>query len=146
MRAVIQRVSRASVTVEGRISGQIGPGLLVLVGVRKGDSEKDADYLAGKIPVLRLFEDSENRANLSVIDTGGSILAVSQFTVYANCTKGRRPAFDDAAPPETARALYAYFVEKLRESGVPVAEGVFQAHMQVDLTNQGPFTVLLDSP
>jgi D-aminoacyl-tRNA deacylase len=145
MRAVIQRVSRASVTISGREHSRIGPGILVLLGVEKGDAAEDAAALARKIVELRIFEDAAGKMNRSVVDAGGEILAVSQFTLLGDCRKGRRPSFDDAAPPEEARLLYIKFVEVTTALGVPVSTGVFQAEMEVELTNQGPVTFVLDS-
>lgn len=145
MRAVLQRVSEAAVTVAGEIVGEIGPGLLVLVGVEEGDEEGDARALAEKTAGLRIFEDEGGKMNLSVADVGGSVLAVSQFTLLADCRQGRRPGFSRAAPPEAAKALYERFVALLRERGLPVATGVFQAEMKVRLVNDGPVTLLLDS-
>jgi len=145
MRAVVQRVSRASVAVEGRVVGEIGPGLLVLLGVERGDAEADADYLAEKVVHLRVFPDQAGQMNLSVKDAGGGILAVSQFTLLGDCRKGRRPGYSDAALPEEAEALYHHFVRRVGESGLPVAEGVFRAMMDVSLVNAGPVTLLLDS-
>jgi D-tyrosyl-tRNA(Tyr) deacylase len=146
MKAVLQRVTRASVEVEGKMAGAIGPGILVLLGVEKRDGIKDADWLAEKTVNLRMFEDEAGKMNLSVQDVHGGILAVSQFTLAGNCSKGRRPSFDTAAPPEDAIDLYEYFVAKVRESGVPVETGIFQADMQVSLTNNGPVTFILESP
>lgn len=146
MRAVIQRVTSASVTVDGREVGRIGNGLLILLGVRKGDSEKDADYLVEKIIGLRIFQDSESKMNLSLADIGGALLIVSQFTLYGDTRKGRRPSFDEAAPAELARSLYDYFVRKARTHEVAVEEGVFQAHMDIALRNSGPVTLIVDSP
>ena len=145
MRAVVQRVSRASVTVEGKITGTIERGLLVLLGVGENDSESDADYLAEKIIGLRIFEDENEKMNLSVKDGGGSVLAVSQFTLYGDVRKGRRPSFDAAARPERARELYEYFVAQVRNTGLRCETGIFQAMMQVELVNDGPVTILLDS-
>jgi D-aminoacyl-tRNA deacylase len=145
MRAVIQRVSHAKVTVDGEITGQISRGLLVLLGVSTTDTESDADYLADKITGLRIFEDSDGKMNLSVADIGGAILAVSQFTLYGDARKGRRPSFDSAARPEQAKKLYEYFVGKIRAAGLKCETGRFQAEMQVELTNDGPVTILLDS-
>jgi|SRR6266567_3566995 len=145
MRAVIQRVSNAKVTVDNEITGSIGLGLLVLLGVSTSDSETDADYLAEKITGLRIFEDSEGKMNLSVTDVKGSILAVSQFTLYGDARKGRRPSFDSAARPEQAKKLYDYFVEKIRATGLKCETGRFQAEMKVALVNDGPVTILLDS-
>ena len=145
MRAVVQRVSRASVTVDGQIVGQIERGLLVLVGVTHADAETAAEYLAEKIAGLRIFEDDAGKMNLSVADVGGAVLAVSQFTLYGDARKGKRPSFDDAARPEQARKLYEYFVERVRALGLRCETGRFQAMMQVELVNDGPVTILLDS-
>jgi D-tyrosyl-tRNA(Tyr) deacylase len=145
MRAVIQRVRWASVTVTGEVTGEIGPGLLVLLGVAGRDSEKDADYLAGKTFNLRIFADEADKMNLSVGDTGGAILVVSQFTLHGDCRKGRRPSYNDAASPVMAERLYKYFVSALRTLGAPVSTGRFQAMMEVSLLNDGPVTILLDS-
>jgi D-tyrosyl-tRNA(Tyr) deacylase len=145
MRAVIQRVSRASVSVEGKIVGQIGQGLLVLLGVTRTDTESAADYLAEKIAGLRIFEDPAGKMNLSLAEIKGSVLLVSQFTLYGDVRRGKRPSFDAAAPPEQARKLYEYMVERLRALGIPYQTGVFQAMMQVELVNDGPVTILLDS-
>lgn len=145
MRAVLQRVSSASVTVDGRIAGAIGPGLMILLGVEKGDGEEDALFLAKKTAGLRIFEDEEGKMNLAVGEAGGAVLVVSQFTLLADCRKGRRPGFSQAAPPQEADALYRRFVELLRKEGLEVATGVFQAMMNVQLINNGPVTMLLDS-
>lgn len=147
MRAVVQRVSRASVSVDGQTVGEIGPGLLVLLGVGRGDSEADADLLADKVVNLRIFPkaDAAGQMNRSVLDTGGGVLVVSQFTLLGDARKGRRPSYLEAAPPEEANRLYGHFAAKLRESGLQVAEGVFRAMMDVALVNQGPVTILLDS-
>jgi D-aminoacyl-tRNA deacylase len=145
MRAVVQRVSRAQVSVGQEVVGKIGPGLLVLLGIAKTDTQADAEYLAAKIVGLRVFEDQNGKMNLSLAETNGAILAVSQFTLYGDVRKGRRPSFDDAAPPELARVLYEDFVAKIRESGVICETGRFQAMMQVELMNDGPVTILLDS-
>lgn len=145
MRAVIQRVSRASVKVNGEFTGKIGEGLLVLVGVTHTDSEADAVYLAGKIAGLRIFEDDEGKMNRSVADISGSVLAVSQFTLFGDVRKGKRPSFDDAARPERARELYQHFVERVRALGLFCETGRFQEMMEVELVNQGPVTILLDS-
>lgn len=145
MRAVLQRVAAARVRVDGRIVGEIGAGLLVLLGVAAGDSDKDARYLAEKTAQLRIFEDPGGKMNLSVTDSGGGVLVVSQFTLLADCSQGRRPSFTRAAPPAEANRLYECFVQNLREAGLPVATGIFQATMDVELTNQGPVTMLLDS-
>ena len=145
MRAVLQRVKEASVTVDGKITGQIGPGLLVLLGVGKGDTEKDLDFMVDKIPALRIFEDAAGKMNLSLMDTSRSLLAVSQFTLFADTKKGRRPSFIDAMEPEEAKRLYASFCEKCRALGLTVQEGVFAADMKVALVNDGPVTICLDS-
>ena len=145
MRAVVQRVSKASVVVEERVVGEIGPGLLVLLGVSKDDTEADADYLAEKIGGLRVFEDDDGKMNRSVADVGGAVLAVSQFTLYGDVRRGKRPSFDSAARPERARELYEYFVDRMRERGLHCETGEFQAMMSVSLVNHGPVTVLLDS-
>jgi D-tyrosyl-tRNA(Tyr) deacylase len=145
MRAVVQRVSRAQVTVNGEIAGKIERGLLVLLGVAQTDSETDADYLAGKIAGLRIFEDEGGKMNLSVADIGGAVLAVSQFTLYGDVRRGKRPSFDDAARPERARELYEYFVGAIRKAGLLCETGRFQEMMQVELVNDGPVTILLDS-
>jgi len=145
MRAVVQRVSEASVTVEGQVIGQIGCGFLVLLGVTHGDTEQEARYLARKIAHLRVFEDEAGKMNLALADVGGGVLVVSQFTLYGDARKGRRPSFTAAAPPEVAEPLVARFADFLREEGVPVAEGRFQAHMQVRLCNDGPVTLILDT-
>ncbi len=131
--------------VDGQVVGEIEAGLLVLLGVGRGDTERDVAYLADKIAGLRIFEDEAGKMNLSVRDVGGAVLAVSQFTLYGDCRKGRRPGFSDAAPPEEADRLYRRFVEALQARGLPVATGVFQAHMQVELINDGPVTMLLSS-
>ncbi len=146
MKAVIQRVNGARVEVGGETVGRIGKGMLILLGVEKGDGERDADWLAEKIVNLRIFEDAAGKMNLSVLDIGGGLLAVSQFTLAGNCAKGRRPSFDSAAPPEEANWLYEYFTAKLRETGITVETGVFQAMMQVSLVNDGPVTFILESP
>lgn len=145
MRAVVQRVSKASVTVEGEVAGQIGRGLLVLLGVTQDDTETDADYLAEKTAGLRVFEDADGKMNLSVIDVGGAVLAVSQFTLYGDVRRGKRPSFDAAARPEQAKALYEYFVGRIQAMGLRCETGVFQAMMDVELINSGPVTILLDS-
>lgn len=145
MRAVIQRVSRARVRVEGKSSGEIGPGLLILLGVGQGDTSREADYLLDKIINLRIFEDAGRKMNLSLLETGGQLMVISQFTLYADCRKGRRPSFTDAGPPEEAQKLYDYFVESARQRGLQVATGIFQAFMEVELVNSGPVTILLDS-
>jgi len=145
MRAVVQRVSRAQVTVDGEITGQIGLGLLVLLGVGRDDSEADAAYLAEKIIGLRVFEDDHGKMNLSMLEAGGSVLTVSQFTLYGDVRRGKRPSFDAAAPPERARILYEFFVEQVRAAGLRCETGRFQEMMKVELVNEGPVTILLDS-
>ncbi len=145
MRAVIQRVSRASVTVDQQVVGQIGRGFLVLLGVSESDSQEDVNWIAAKIIGLRVFEDDGGQMNLALADVGGAILVVSQFTLYGDCRKGRRPSFVAAARPEKARALYQSVVAELKGQGVRVETGTFQAHMDVDLLNDGPVTLLLDS-
>lgn len=144
MKAVIQRVTSASVCVEGKVTGEIDRGILVLLGVEKGDDASRADWLAEKIVGLRIFEDEAGRMNRSLSEVGGAILAVSQFTLAGNCDKGRRPSFDTAAAPLDANRLYEHFVAALRRQGVPVATGVFQADMQVSLVNDGPVTFILE--
>jgi len=145
VRAVVQRVSEASVRVDGETSGRIGPGLAVLLGVGVGDGEKDADYLADKVLNLRVFADEAGQMNRSLLDVRGGVLVVSQFTLYGDARRGRRPSYTAAALPDEANRLYEYFVERLRPSGLEVATGVFRAMMDVALVNQGPVTILLDS-
>jgi D-tyrosyl-tRNA(Tyr) deacylase len=145
MRAVVQRVTRAHVTVDGETTGRIERGLLVLLGVAQNDSQTDADYLAEKIAGLRIFEDANAKMNLAVGEVGGSILVVSQFTLYGDVRRGKRPSFDEAARPERAQELYEYLVDKIRALGVRCETGRFQADMQVELVNDGPVTILLDS-
>jgi D-aminoacyl-tRNA deacylase len=145
MRAVLQRVREARVEANGAVTGAIGIGLLVLLGVSRNDSKDDADYLAEKIAGLRIFADEQGRMNRSVVEIGGAVLVVSQFTLYGDCRRGRRPSFDEAAPPDEARSLYGYFVERLRASNLKTETGVFQASMQVHLVNDGPVTLLLES-
>jgi len=145
MRAVVQRVSRAKVTVNEFVTGEIGLGLLVLLGVGHEDSEIDVDYLAQKIVGLRIFEDSDGKMNRSVVDLGGSVLAVSQFTLYGDVRRGKRPSFDNAAPPDHARRLYELFVRRIQAAGLRCETGRFQEMMQVELVNEGPVTILLDS-
>jgi len=145
MRAVVQRVSEASVSVDGEITGEIGKGFVVLLGVGQMDTEKDADYLADKIVNLRVFEDDNGKMNLSLLDKQASLLIVSQFTLYGDCRKGRRPSFDKAARPEQAERLYNYFVQKCRDYGINVQTGKFQAEMTVRIYNDGPVTLLIDS-
>ena len=144
MRAVIQRVAEARVSVDDRIVGQIGPGLCVLLGVGVADSENNADALADKIAKLRIFDDGQGKMNRSAIDCGGELLVVSEFTLYADWRKGNRPSFTDAAPPGEAERLYRYFSERLRDQGLTVATGQFQAHMKVALVNDGPVTLILE--
>ncbi len=145
MRAVVQRVNQAYVEVERKVVGKIDKGLVVFLGVGQGDTESDSDYLAEKIAGLRIFEDAKGLMNLSVRDSGGEILSISQFTLYGDCRKGRRPGFSDAAPPDKAEALYDYFCEKLEALGIVVEKGVFQAEMRINVDNDGPVTILLDS-
>ncbi len=145
MRAVVQRVRRAQVTVNGIVTGKIDRGVLVLLGVSRSDREVDADYLADKIAGLRIFPDHDGKMNLSVAETGGGVLVVSQFTLYGDVRRGKRPSFDAAAPPDQARQLYEYFVERLRATGLPCQTGRFQEMMEVELVNDGPVTILLDS-
>ncbi len=144
MRAVVQRVSEASVSVDGEVVGAIGPGLLVLVGVREGDTEAEADWLAQKIAQLRIFSDPDGKFNLSLLDTGGAALVISQFTLYGDARKGRRPDFTQAARPDIAAPLVEVVVERLRAAGVPTASGRFGASMQVSLVNEGPVTLVLE--
>jgi len=145
MRAVVQRVRNSSVTVEDKVTGKIGQGLMVLIGVENGDSEKDAEYIADKICGLRIFEDEQGKMNLSVEDIGGEVLAVSQFTLLADARKGRRPSFTKAAAPDEANALYRNVIDKIESRNINVEEGVFQAEMMVEIHNDGPVTILLDS-
>jgi D-tyrosyl-tRNA(Tyr) deacylase len=144
MKAVIQRVTSSSVVVGGETVGAIGLGIMVLLGVEKGDGEAQADWLAGKICDLRIFSDEAGKMNLSVQDVGGGLLVVSQFTLAGNCAKGKRPSFDTAAPPDEGERLYEYFVEAVKKLGVPVQTGIFQADMQVSLVNDGPVTFILE--
>jgi D-aminoacyl-tRNA deacylase len=145
MRAVVQRVRSASVTVEGALVARIGPGLLVFIGVANEDGPDDVHYIATKIRELRIFPDDHGRMNRSIVEIAGSVLLVSQFTLQADCRKGRRPSLDGAAPPALAEALYGNVVRSLADSGLQVATGIFQAHMDVELVNDGPVTMLLDS-
>ena len=145
MRAVVQRVKSAEVLVEGRSTGKIGKGLLVFVGVARGDGEREISYMTSKIPDLRIFEDDAGKFNLSLREIGGEVLVVSQFTLYGDCRKGRRPSFVEAEEPVAARNLYERLVDRVRESGLPVQTGEFQAKMEVHLVNDGPVTILLDS-
>jgi len=145
MRAVLQRVTRARVLVEGQPAGEIGAGLLVLLGVGKDDTPAAAAHLAEKTAQLRIFNDAQGKMNVSLLESGGAALVVSQFTLYGDASRGRRPAFDRAAPPGEAKELYEEYVRCLRATGVRVETGVFQAHMEVELVNDGPVTILLDS-
>ncbi|MBA1336817.1 MAG: D-aminoacyl-tRNA deacylase [Firmicutes bacterium] len=145
MRAVVQRVTTGRVVVDGKIVGQIGKGFVVLLGVGNNDGKEDVEYMAEKICNLRVFEDGEGKMNLSIKEVGGELLVVSQFTLYGDCRKGRRPGFTDAAPPQKADALYRDFVDYCISKGIKTETGVFQAHMEVELTNDGPVTLLLDS-
>ncbi len=144
MRALIQRVSHAGVTVDGRVTGQIGRGFVVLLGITHGDGRAEADWLAGKIVGLRVFDDDAGKMNRSLADVGGALLVVSQFTLYGDARKGRRPSFTDAAAPEVAEPLVDYFVEVLRGAGFTVATGVFGAHMDVEIHNDGPVTMMIE--
>lgn len=145
MRAVVQRVTDADVSVDNKITGAIGKGFVVLLGVEEGDAESDADYMAEKITGMRVFDDSEGKMNQSLMDIGGELLSVSQFTLLADARKGRRPSFIKAARPEEANRLYEYFNEKVREKGIRIAQGVFKTEMLVRINNDGPVTILLDS-
>ena len=145
MRAVVQRVTEARVTVAGNITGQIGVGLVVLLGVARDDEDGDADYLADKIVNLRVFQDEQGKMNRSILETRGQMLVVSQFTLYGDVRRGRRPSYTEAAEPDKANKLYEYFVERVRSFGLKVETGVFQAMMEVSLINDGPVTILLDS-
>jgi D-tyrosyl-tRNA(Tyr) deacylase len=145
MRVVIQRVSEARVEVDTAVTGEIGRGLVVLLGIDRNDSRRDADYLVGKTLGLRIFPDAQEKMNLSVREVGGALLVVSQFTLSGDCRKGMRPSYDRAAPPEMAKPLYDYFVERVRAAGVIVATGIFKAKMQVYLVNDGPVTLICDS-
>ena|ERR1051326_7659754 len=146
MRVVIQRVKQARVEVDGQVTGTIGPGLVVLLGIAKTDTEQEAEYLLKKVLGIRIFPDDNGRMNRNIQETGGSLLIVSQFTLYGDCRKGRRPSFDLAAGPEQAGRLYAHFVDEARKTGISVQTGVFQALMQVHLVNDGPVTLICDSP
>ena len=144
MRAVVQRVSQASVSVGGEVVGDVGRGVVVLVGVTHGDTEEQAEWLARKIAGLRIFEDNEGKMNAGLLDADGAALVISQFTLYADCRKGRRPSFTNAAMPEVAEPLVEHFAQALRDHGVPVETGVFGAHMLVEIYNDGPVTILLE--
>jgi D-tyrosyl-tRNA(Tyr) deacylase len=146
VRFLIQRVTRASVSVDGKLESAIGAGLLVLIGVAAHDSPVDADYLCSKLIHLRIFPDEQGRMNRSIPEAGGALLLVSQFTLYGDCSKGRRPGFAAAAPALLARQLYEYVVSRVRESGLVTQTGIFQAHMEVELVNDGPVTLMLESP
>ena len=146
MRLVLQRVKEARVDVAGATVGSISTGLLILIGVTSTDTQQDAEYLVDKVTNLRIFPDEEGRMNRSILEVGGTLLVVSQFTLYGDCRKGRRPSFDRAAPPEQARRLYEYFIERLTSRNIIVQTGVFQAEMQIHLVNDGPVTFILDSP
>jgi D-tyrosyl-tRNA(Tyr) deacylase len=145
MRIVLQRVKNARVEVAGAIVGSIGTGLVILLGVTQTDKEEEADYLAQKVIQLRIFSDEAGKMNRSLLEAGGALLVVSQFTLYGDCKKGRRPSFDRAAPPEQARALYEHFIARLKSSNITVETGVFQAEMEIHLINDGPVTFILDS-
>ena len=145
MRILVQRVSEARVKVDNQVTGEIGGGLLVFLGIARNDTEKDADYLLDKLIGLRIFADENGKMNLNVSDAAGGLLLVSQFTLYADCRKGRRPAFDLAAPPDRALALYNYFVDAARRTPLRVETGVFQAMMRVEIVNDGPITIIVDS-
>jgi len=145
MKALVQRVSRASVSVNDKIVGKIGPGLVVFLGVAQGDSREDASYLANKVVNLRIFADEASKFALSALETRGAILVVSQFTLLADSRKGRRPSFTEAAPPDLAKELYEFFVEQVRFTGLKVETGLFQEHMLVEIHNDGPVTILLES-
>jgi D-tyrosyl-tRNA(Tyr) deacylase len=145
MRIVLQRVKSARVDVAGQTVGSIGPGFLILLGVTQSDQHQDADYLADKVVQLRIFADESGRMNRSLLEVQGALLVVSQFTLYGDCRKGRRPSFDQAAPPEQARSLYEYFVQRVKLSNIAVETGVFQAEMEIHLINDGPVTFILDS-
>lgn len=145
MRAVVQRVDKAAVRVDGNVVGQIDRGVLVLLGVGKGDNIDDVKYLAEKIVNLRVFDDDQGKMNLSLLDVGGQMLVVSQFTLYGDCRRGRRPSYSDSAPPDVAKELYEAFIEEVKKHGVHVETGIFAAHMLVEIHNNGPVTLLLDS-
>lgn len=144
MKIIIQRVSQAEVNVNGKTVGKIGLGFMVLLGITHNDTEKEADFLADKIATLRVFEDKDGKMNLGLKDVGGSVLLISQFTLYGDASKGRRPSFTEAARPEKAIPLYEYFIKKIRETGIKVEAGIFGAMMEVNLTNSGPVTILIE--
>jgi D-tyrosyl-tRNA(Tyr) deacylase len=144
MRALVQRVSQATVSVDGEIAGQIGRGVVVLVGLTHGDTQEQAEWLARKVAGLRIFEDSEGKMNAGLLDVDGAALVISQFTLYADARRGRRPSFTDAAPPDVAEPLVAHFAQVLQDQGVPVEQGVFGAHMLVEIHNDGPVTIPLE--
>ncbi len=146
MLLLIQRVEKCQVEVEGRVTGEIGRGLCIFVGIKKGDDIKAADWLVEKVAGLRIFEDENGKMNLSIKDVGGEFLVVSQFTLYGNCRKGKRPSFEKAAPPDEAEELYEYFVRRLRERGFNVATGIFRADMKVTIVNDGPVTFIIEYP
>jgi D-tyrosyl-tRNA(Tyr) deacylase len=146
MRAVVQRVTRAKVSVDGKVVGEIGPGLLVLLAAAVGDGPEQVRWMAEKVSGLRIFSDQDGKMNLSLAQVEGAMLVVSQFTLYGDCRKGKRPSFTGSAPPEQAEKLYRDFIDTVREQGIPTEEGVFGAMMQVELTNDGPVTLIVDSP
>ncbi len=145
MKAVVQRVTKASVSVDNEVVGKIGPGLAVLIGIANEDTQRDIDYLVDKIAQLRIFSDEEGKFNISALETGGEMLLISQFTLLADTTKGRRPSFTGAAPPQQAELLFTTFVECMKRTGLKVETGCFQAHMVVEILNDGPVTIMLDS-
>jgi D-tyrosyl-tRNA(Tyr) deacylase len=145
MRVVLQRVKESKVTVEGRVVGQIGRGLVLLLGAKRGDAEKDADFLADKCVNLRIFEDAEQKMNLSVLDVQGEVLVISQFTLYGDTRKGRRPSFTEALEPQPAEKLYGRFIERIKSKGLKTETGIFGAKMRVDISNWGPVTFILES-
>jgi D-tyrosyl-tRNA(Tyr) deacylase len=146
MRVVVQRVRQARVEVDGGVTGSIRQGLLIFIGIARWDTETDAEYLVEKVATLRVFHDEQGKMNRNVREAGGSLLLISQFTLYGDCSRGRRPSFDDAAPAAQARILYEYFVARARQTGIPVETGVFQAMMSVHLENDGPVTLICESP
>lgn len=146
MRAVVQRVREARATIDGEIVGEINSGLCVLLGIKAGDTEKDVNWMAEKLVNLRVFEDDDDKLNLSVLDKSGQMLIISQFTVYGDCRKGRRPSFSEAAAPDEANRLYQLVVQKVKAMGIEIATGIFQTHMIIELANDGPVTLVIDSP